>query len=131
MESPSHNDQSKKAQRIDIDAKTSTRRGLFGLLETALRRFRLASYVIALIPLYVIGILAMGISALPGVIFFNYVLDITESLPLLLYHLSVGCGLVLSYFLYGLTLIFVTFLIPRLIQAVSLFGLVLLLWSLR
>jgi hypothetical protein len=116
MESPSHNNQSKKAQRIDIEAKTSTRRGLFGLLETALRRFRLVSYIIALIPLYIIGILAMGISALPGVIFFNFVLDITENLPLLLYHLSVGCGLVLSYFLYGLTLIFViplfNFLMP-------------------
>ena len=116
MESPSQNDPIKMDQHIDINAKTSTRRGLFGLLETALRRFRLVSYVVALIPLYIIGILAMGISALPGVIFFNYVMDITGSLPILLHHLSVGCGLVVSYFLYGLTLIFViplfNFLMP-------------------
>ncbi len=116
MASLSQNDHIKKDQRIDINAKTSARRGLFGLLETALRRFRLVSYIVALIPLYIIGILAMGISALPGVIFFNYVLDIFGSMPILLYHLSVGCGLVISYFLYGLTLIFViplfNFLMP-------------------
>jgi hypothetical protein len=116
MESSSQNEDNKMEQRIDINAKTSTRRGFFGLLETALRRFRMVSYIVALIPLYIIGILAMGISALPGVIFFNYVLDTAGSMPYLLYHLSVGCGLVISYFLYGLTLIFViplfNFLMP-------------------
>ena len=116
MESPSQNDHIKMDQRIDINAKTSTRRGFFGLLETALRRFRLVSYIVALIPLYIIGILAMGISALPGVILFHYILDIAGGMPILLYHLSIGCGLVISYFLYGLTLIFViplfNFLMP-------------------
>ena len=95
------------SKKIDVDSADTERTGLGGIVEKALRRFRLASYMIALIPLYIIGILAMGISATPGVYFFNFITDLARDLPQFLYYGSIACSLILSYFIYGLTLIFV------------------------
>lgn len=106
----------KNNRREDVDGTTSGRTGIAGLFETALRRFRTGSYIIALIPLYVIGILGMGISATPGVLFFNFITDISQPLPDLLYYFILSSTLVTSYFIYGFVLIFVmplfNFLMP-------------------
>jgi hypothetical protein len=91
----------------DVDSTTSQRGGLAGALESALRRFRIVSYIIALIPLYLIGILAMGISATPGLLFFTFILERAPELPLVLYYIAVSSALITSYFIYGITLIFV------------------------
>jgi hypothetical protein len=108
--------QKQEGKREDIDATTSARKGLAGLFETGLRRFRLGGYLVALVPLYLIGILAMGLSATPGVYFFSFISELASRLPRILYFWSVSCGLVTGYFLYGLTLIFViplvNFLMP-------------------
>jgi len=111
-----NNDPRKNSNRENIDATTSRRTGIAGLFETALRRFRTGSYIIALIPLYVIAILGMGISATPGVMFFNYITNMSQSLPPLLHYLILSSTLVTSYFIYGFVLIFViplfNFLMP-------------------
>ncbi len=104
------------SKKVDIDAKTSDRGGLGGILETILRKFRLASYLIAMIPLYLIGILGMGISLFPGVYFVNYIYSITVDLSQPLHYLCLSCAIVLAYFIYGFSLIFVmpliNFLMP-------------------
>lgn len=94
-------------QKVDVDAATSERGGAAGFFEMLLRRFRIGSYLIALTPLYLIAILAMGISATPGVYLFNFVMDYSAEWPKLLHFGAIGCSIVASYFLYGLTLIFV------------------------
>jgi hypothetical protein len=94
-------------KKVDVDAVTSERRGVAGLFEMMLRRFRTGSYLIALTPLYLIGILAMGISATPGVYLFNFVIDFSSNWIKPLHYGAIACGLITSYFLYGLTLIFV------------------------
>ena len=103
-------------KNVDVDAATSEMTGFAGLLETALRRFRTGGYIVALIPLYIIGILGMGISATPGVLFFNFITDISQSFPTLLYYFILSSTLITSYFIYGLVLIFVmplfNFLMP-------------------
>jgi hypothetical protein len=102
--------------KIDVDATDSERRGLLGLFESSLRRFRVTMYLVALIPLYFIGILAMGLSATPGVIFFNAISEAVDFLPPVLYYLITSCTMILSYFIYGMTLIFIipvfNFLMP-------------------
>ena len=94
-------------KKVDVDAVTSERRGVAGLFEMLLRRFRTGSYLIALTPLYLIGILAMGISATPGVYLFNFVIDFSSNWIKPLHYGAIACGLIASYFLYGFTLIFV------------------------
>ena len=94
-------------KKVDVDAVTSERRGVAGLFEMLLRRFRTGSYLIALTPLYLIGILAMSISATPGVYLFNFVIDFSSNWIKPLHYGAIACGLIASYFLYGFTLIFV------------------------
>jgi serine acetyltransferase len=91
----------------DVDATTSSRSGFAGMIETFLRRFRVGGYLFALIPLYFIGILGMGISATPGVFLFNFIQESASGLPPVIYYGAVSCGIILGYFLYGMTLIFV------------------------
>ena len=58
-------------------------------------------------PLYFLAISAMSISALPGVLFFKYVVGEAARLPLIPFSLLTAFSLITAYFLYGLTLIFV------------------------
>lgn len=99
-------DHSKK-QVEDVYSKTSERKGLYGAAETILRRFRIVTYIAALIPLYTICILAMGISAIPGVYFFYFISDTSSSWPEFFHYAAIGLGIIVAYFLYGLSLIFV------------------------
>jgi len=101
------NEESAVKQIVDVDATTSERTGIGGFFEMLLRRFRTGAYLVALTPLYLIGISAMGISATPGVYLFNYILDASSEWPKLIHYGAISCGLVASYFLYGFTLIFV------------------------
>ena len=98
---------SRNKRIVDVDATTSERSGISGFLEMLLRRFRTGTYLVALTPLYLIGILAMGISATPAVYLFNFILQSTSGWAELLHYVAVSCGIVAGYFVYGLTLIFV------------------------
>jgi hypothetical protein len=103
-------------ERIDVDTTSSERKGLAGFFEMVLRKFRIASYLIALVPLYLLCLLAMGIAAMPGVFFFLLISEKTlEWLPLF-HYLSLGFGIVTGYFFYGITLLFIiplfNFLMP-------------------
>jgi hypothetical protein len=67
----------------------------------------MASYLIALVPLYFLCLLAMGISATPGIwLFFLLSAKTSEWLPVF-HYMSLGFGIVAGYFLYGITLLFV------------------------
>jgi hypothetical protein len=106
-----------KSPRLeDVDAPASDRSGLAGLLESALRRFRVGSYLIALIPLYLICILAMSIAATPAIYLFHFFSRLAGGLPAVLYYAICAFGFISGYFIYGLTLIFVVplfnFLLP-------------------
>jgi len=104
------------AKKIDVNEKSSQRSGLSGMAETALRRFRLMSYVIALIPLYLIAILAMGLSATPAVYFFMWMLSQLSHLQQFLSYFGMACTVVICFFIYGFSLILIVplfnFLMP-------------------
>ncbi|HLF35301.1 MAG TPA: hypothetical protein VI583_13745 [Cyclobacteriaceae bacterium] len=105
-----------KNKAEDVYAKTSERKGLYGIAETIFRRFRTITYLAALIPLYAVCILAMGISAIPGVYFFYFISDASVSWPEFFHYAAIGLGIFVGFFLYGLSLIFVVplmnFVIP-------------------
>ena len=50
-----------KKVREDLDAATTDRKGIGGLLEYLIRKFRVASFVIALFPLYLVSTFAMAL----------------------------------------------------------------------
>ncbi len=106
----------KNGKYENVDATSSSRSGFAGLLETALRRFRIGTYLIALIPVYFLTILAMSISLIPGLFLVKYALIHFSDLPEILYLGVIAFSIISAYFLYGFTLIFVVplfnFLMP-------------------
>lgn len=103
-------------QREDVYSVKSERTGIKGFLEMIFRRFRTGTYVVALVFLYLLVLFAMGISITPGVYLFNFIQESTAQWPQFLHYLAIACSIVLGYFLYGFTMIFVVpffnFLMP-------------------
>ena len=106
----------KEHNKEDVYSGTSDKKGIGGFIEKAIRRFRTAAYLIALVPLYLVCIFSMGISAIPGIYLFQYLTQISIEWGKPLHYGATGIGLVAGYFLYGLCLIFVVplvnFLLP-------------------
>jgi hypothetical protein len=91
----------------DVDATDSELTGISGFLETGLRRFRLIGYLLALFPLYMLAALIMGISATPGLIFFNFIIKTTLGWSEYLRIFLLAWAFILAFFMYGFTLIFI------------------------
>ena len=112
----SKNKKDGEQKREDVYSVRSEKTGVGGLIETIIRKFRTVSYLFALAFLYFLVLLAMGISATPGVYLFMYALDATATWPQFFHYLSIGCAIVFGYFLYGFFMIFViplfNFLMP-------------------
>ncbi|MGD9898668.1 MAG: hypothetical protein AB7T22_06030 [Calditrichaceae bacterium] len=93
--------------RENVYSTTSSKTGIAKFFETLLRRFRTVSYLVALIPLYILGVMIMTISLTPGVYFFHYVLDITKDWMQVFQFGAIAFALVVGFFMYGFTIIFV------------------------
>ena len=91
----------------DINATTSHLSGFAGFFERQLRRYRVLTYLAALFPLYLIATMIMGIAATPAFLFFNFISKITVELSEYFRYFLLAWTLVVSYFIYGFTLIFV------------------------
>ena len=106
----------KEKQREDLYNASSDKQGVGGSLEIFLRKFRLVSFLVSLSVLYFLVILAMGISATPGVYFFSFIYEKTSAWPQFFHYMAIGCSIMFGYFFYGFTMIFViplfNFLMP-------------------
>ncbi|MGD9488585.1 MAG: hypothetical protein AB7W47_11225 [Calditrichaceae bacterium] len=91
----------------NVYSTTSSKTGIAKFFETFLRRFRTVSYLIALIPLYILGIMIMSISLTPGVYFFQYVLEYSKDWMPFFQIVAIAFSLVAGFFMYGFTIIFV------------------------
>lgn len=102
--------------REDVNAKSSSKKGLHGLFETVIRRFRTLSFAILLTPIMLLGCVVIGVSLAPGLWLFDLVNSATQSWPAVFHYLTIGIAFATGYLLYGLTLIFVVplvnFLMP-------------------
>ncbi|MCB0281088.1 MAG: hypothetical protein H6627_12020 [Calditrichae bacterium] len=93
--------------KVDVDSTTSEHSGLKGLLETILRRFRTATFMIALFPVYLLAVLIMAISATPAVYFFNFMQEFSATFSAPLNYFFIALALIGGFFIYGFSLIFV------------------------
>ena len=55
----------------DVYQKGSSEGGIKGLFETVLRKFRVATHALALIPLYIGASICIGLSLQPSILFFT------------------------------------------------------------
>ncbi len=93
--------------REDIDTIHSQRGGIKGLLESFLRRFRRGAHLIAMTPLYMIGFSAMSLAMTPAVAFFVWMNEITVNSHLFVHYFALGAGIVVGFFIYGFSIIFI------------------------
>lgn len=115
-ENNAHVESANKNEIENVLSKTSSMTGIAGFLEMLLRRFRIASFITAIVPVYLTGILAMGISATPGLYLIYYVFQHTSGWVDVFRFAAIATSVVSAYFIYGIFLIFVipffNFIIP-------------------
>lgn len=108
-------DMSLMKNKLDLNATTSEHKGLKGLFEQLLRRFKVAMHLVTMLPVYLFACLVLGVSLTPSVMLFRFVQENTQGfaspLQSLFFALSLACG----YFVYGTTLIFVAPLVNKIL----------------
>jgi hypothetical protein len=94
-------------EKLDIHSTKSGLSGFSGAVEGLLRKFRTASFMLALAPIGVMYVFCMGVSFAPGIMLFNWVSLVTTNSHPLVHGVALGISMATGFFMYGLTLIFV------------------------
>jgi len=100
---------------VDIHTTKSRKKGLAGLFEGFVRTFRNFGFALILLPITLIALLCMGVSAVPGMYLYHIVDKATDGYPLFLMLVCKGLSLSAGYFLYGITLIFLVPLVNKIL----------------
>jgi len=103
-------------KKINTDIRSTQLKGLRGIYESALRKFRNTMFIISLIPIYFLAVIIMGISLLPLIYIFNFLNEISVSWLPIAHYFFTAISIAIGFLAYGFTLIFVTpffnFIIP-------------------
>lgn len=106
-----HNKNSKAksyvSTRENVYSDRSGKKGVGGLAERILRKFRVGAFLFALAPVYLVGVLAMGLSATPGMMLFHYVYTATAGWLEVLHFAAIGVAFFAGFMLYGFSIIFI------------------------
>ncbi len=101
---------------IDLDSTESSRKGVLGLFEGTLRKFKVAGQVLIMLPLYLFTCLIFGLALTPGVTIFKLCQTLMTEQNALLQNLSLGIALAVGYFSYGISLIFISAGVNKLLR---------------
>lgn len=93
-------------KRIDLDTLDSKHKGLHGFYERLLRRFKIATHLLTMLPVYFLGCLLLGSCLIPGIAVFRALSAWAEPQSFWMQNGIYGFALALGLFLYGTTLIF-------------------------
>jgi hypothetical protein len=109
-------DLNNKNKQLDVNKVEADTPGLLGIYEGFVRRFKTLGFTLMLLPLSVICIFAMSLSATPAVIFFKWVMSHVTHWPDFFQAFALAASLIIGYFIYGVCLCFVmpaiNFLLP-------------------
>ena len=118
--------ESKKSEsnKHDVLSKKSDSKGLLGLFETFIRRFRTISFLILLMPVVFLCLCALGLSLAPALAFFYFIQNQIGDIHPVLHYIILGLAFATSYMIYGVSLVFVVpllnFIFPIVIQVLNL-----------
>lgn len=93
-------------KKIDIETIHSDHKGIKGIFEVLLRRFKLAMHIATMIPVYLFACVVLGACLVPAISFFRMVTELVVSHPTWLQNISYGLALAVGFFIYGVSLIF-------------------------
>jgi hypothetical protein len=89
----------------DPESLARKRKGIVGLFETILRKFKILVHVGILAPLYALGALCIGAALVPGITMFRWSTDYFAQSPDLVRALAWGTSIAAGYFTYGFSLV--------------------------
>lgn len=98
--------QNQTDKKIDLDATTSDLKGLGGLFEGLLRRFKNVMHLTTMAPVYLFACFILGLCITPGIFLFRFLNELTSNQPSWLQNVSMGFALATGYFMYGVSLLF-------------------------
>lgn len=104
-----------KKELIDVNATTSNRPGLAGLIEGTFRKFRTFGFTLTMAPIALLYIFCMGISLTPGITLLSFVNEWSRDFHFILRNACLGLSVASTFFSYGITLIFVVPLVNKLL----------------
>jgi acetyltransferase-like isoleucine patch superfamily enzyme len=93
--------------KIDTDPQHSDQKGLVGLYEMGIRRFKTLGSLSLFVPFYCLAALCLGLALLPGVTLYHWSNDSLQSYPMLLRNLGLGVSLAIGFILFGFSLLFI------------------------
>ncbi len=93
---------------IDLESTSSDLKGIKGLFEKLLRRFKVAMYSLTMLPVYLFACLVFGLSLFPAISFFRWINAFSADSSGFTQNLVFSISLAISYFIYGSTLVFVS-----------------------
>ncbi len=100
-------DKSSMQKRIDVDTLETKHTGIKGLFEVSFRRFKVATHIITMIPVYFFGCLVIGFCLTPSIATFRWISAFSQEQSFWIQNLMLGFALAAGFFIYGVTLVFV------------------------
>lgn len=91
----------------DVYSARSDRRGIAGLAENILRKFKILGHLVLLAPLYIVGSVCVGLALMPGFFLFHAADSISQNLSSFFKFWILGTSLGLGYFCYGFSLVLI------------------------
>jgi len=104
------------ARREFVDPKNSDRRGILGLIETVLRRFKILSHLALIFPVYGLGCIVIGAAVAPALALYELLSGFAAGQSIFLKYFILGSSAVASYLVYGFSLLFLTPLVNILLR---------------
>lgn len=112
--SESNQEQDKK-KLLDVNATTSDLPGFSGVLESSLRKAKNIAFFLVMIPIAFIYVFCVTVSLLPGITLYREVSALTSEASVFWQNAGMAFSFAATYFLYGLTLIFVVPLVNKIL----------------
>lgn len=94
-------------ERVDIDTTKTSLTGIAGAFETLIRKFRTLLHILFLIPVYMVGVICMGIALTPALYFVNFVSASTQTWCQFSHTLTLAFSCVIGFYIFGFSLLFV------------------------
>lgn len=91
---------------IDLETTSSDHKGLKGLVERLLRRFKIFMHLAIMIPVYGLGLATLGLCLAPGISLVRAVGDYTHGESVWIQNIGYGLAIGVGFMMYGVCLIF-------------------------
>jgi len=104
-------------KRQNIDPQNSQYGGIAGFYETLLRRFKVATQILTLMPLYILGSVCMGLALIPSIYLYHLITDFSQAYSYPIQVFATGFSIALGYFAFGMSLLIVVPLICFILRA--------------